>query len=142
MQGDAADATWDHSGSASLVFTSLGAACVIAAVAVLDLFIWDLRKCIYASVALMAVAVAYMTLLPRRRRRAVIVPPVSIEQDIEQLSKWVVFGVAFAFIIQTLVFGLTTGSLSRTVAAAVFKCLTWFFAIHLVSLRPLIAVQT
>ncbi|KAM3465216.1 hypothetical protein MY5147_000024 [Beauveria neobassiana] len=131
MQGDAADATWDHSGSASLVFTSLGAACVIAAVAVLDLFIWDLRKCIYASVALMAVAVAYMTLLPRRRRRAVIVPPVSIEQDIEQLSKWVVFGVAFAFIIQTLVFGLTTGSLSRTVAAAVFKCLTWFFAIHL-----------
>ncbi|EJP69983.1 capsule-associated protein CAP1 [Beauveria bassiana ARSEF 2860] len=139
MQGDAADATWDHSGSASLIFTSLGAACVIAAVAVLDLFIWDLRKCIYASVALMAVAVAYMTLLPRRRRKAVIVPPVSIEQDIEQLSKWVVFGVAFAFIIQTLVFGLTTGSLSRTVAAAVFKCLTWFFAIHLVSLSPLIA---
>ncbi|KAM3529987.1 hypothetical protein NHJ13051_001594 [Beauveria bassiana] len=131
MQGDAADATWDHSGSASLVFTSLGSACVIAAVAVLDLFIWDLRKCIYASVALMAVAVAYMTLLPRRRRRAFIVPPVSIEQDIEQLSKWVVFAVAFAFIIQTLVFGLTTGSLSRTVAAAVFKCLTWFFAIHL-----------
>ncbi|KAM3559370.1 hypothetical protein MY1884_003502 [Beauveria asiatica] len=131
MQGDVVDATQDDSGSASLVFTSIGAACVIAAVAVLDLFIWDLRKCIYASVALMGVAGAYMTLLPRRRRRAVIVPPVRIEQDVEQLSKRVIFGVAFAFIIQTLVFGLTTGPLLRTFAAAVFKCLTWFFAIQL-----------
>ncbi|KAM3556501.1 hypothetical protein ARSEF4850_005502 [Beauveria asiatica] len=131
MQGDVVDATQDDSGSASLVFTSIGAACVIAAVAVLDLFIWDLRKCIYASVALMGVAGAYMTLLPRRRRRAVIVPPVRIEQDVEELSKRVIFGVTFAFIIQTLVFGLTTGSLLRTFAAAVFKCLTWFFAIQL-----------
>lgn len=135
MQLDLADTTRGNSGSASPIFTSVSAASIIAAIAVLDLFMWNLEKLLYASVALLSVSLAYMTLLPQQRRKAVLVPPIRIEENVVQLSKYVVLGVAFVFVIQTLVFGLTTGSLLRTLATAVFKCLTWFFAIQLVR-RP------
>lgn len=137
MQLDSGDATRGSSRSASSILTSPLVACAIAAVAVIDLFVWNLEKIIYASVALVSISVAYLTLLPQRRRTSVIVPPVRIEENIEHVSKAVVMAAAFAFVIQTLVFGFTTGSVLRTFAVALFKCLSWFFAIHLVSLAVL-----
>ncbi|KAJ4145599.1 hypothetical protein LMH87_004445 [Akanthomyces muscarius] len=136
MQLDVADTMRGNLGSAMPIFTSLGAACVVAAVAILDLFIWNLEKVIYASVALVSVSVVYMTLLPQQRRKAVIVAPVRMEDNIEQLSKYVALSVGLVFIIQTLVFGLTTSSFPRILATAVFKCLAWFFAIQLTRDAP------
>lgn len=131
MRVDGAEATRGSSGSASPFLTSLVPASLVAAMTILDLFVWNMEKFIYASVALVSISVAYMTLLPQRRQKSGTMPHVRIEDNIEQLSKYVVLGVASVFIIQTLVFGLTTGSWLRTLAAAVFKCLTWFFAIQL-----------
>lgn len=132
MQLDVASTVRGNSGFAAPIFTSLGVTCVVAAVAILDLFVWNLERVMYAGVALVSVSVVYMALLPQQRRKAVIVPPVRMEENIEQLSKYVVFSVGLVFIIQTVVFGLTTGSFPRILAAALFKCLAWFFAIQLV----------
>lgn len=132
MQLDLSDPKRGNPGSLAPVFTSLAATSLTAAIAVLDLFIWNLEKIIFASLALVAAALAYMTLLPQRRRKSVLVPPVKLEQDIEQLSKCVVGGVLAIFVAQTLMFGFTRGPILRTVAAALFKCLTWYFAIQLV----------
>ncbi|EGX91472.1 Lipopolysaccharide-modifying protein [Cordyceps militaris CM01] len=126
----------------ALVPILLAAQRLVAAMTILDLFVWNMEKFIYASVALVSISVAYMTLLPQRRQKSGTMPHVRIEDNIEQLSKYVVLGVASVFIIQTLVFGLTTGSWLRTLAAAVFKCLTWFFAIQLsTAFRPLLHIS-
>ncbi|XWW96701.1 hypothetical protein V2A60_004678 [Cordyceps javanica] len=143
LQVDMADATRGGSArDAPAMLTSLAAACIIAAAAVLDLFIWNLEKFIYASLALTAISAAYMTLLPQRRRNGGVIPPVRVEEDIGQLSQSVLVGVASVFAIQTLVFGLTTGSLVRTLATGVFKCLRWFFAIQLTRDTPWTALPS
>ncbi|OAQ96711.1 hypothetical protein LLEC1_04918 [Akanthomyces lecanii] len=142
MQLDLADATQSNVGAATPIFTSLGAACIVAAIAVMDLFVWNLEKVLYASVALVSICVVYMTLLPQQRRKAVIVPPVRLEENIEQLSRYVVVGIGFVFVTQTLVFGLTTSPFPRILATAVFKCLAWFFAIQLTRDAPWTALPS
>lgn len=134
MQLDLGETTRGSRGTLAPLFTSLAATSITAAIAVVDLSIWDLEKLIYAAVALVAVLFAYMTLLPQRRRRSGSFPSVRMDEDIDQISKCVVLAIGAVFILQTVVFGLTMGPVLPTVAAAVFKCLSWFFAIQLVRL--------
>ncbi|OAA66162.1 Lipopolysaccharide-modifying protein [Cordyceps fumosorosea ARSEF 2679] len=129
----AADAT--RGNAPGPILTSIGVACIIAGVAVLDLFIWNLEKIFFASLALTAISVAYMVLLPHKRRQSCI-PTVRIEDNIHQLSKTVYRLVLFVLLLQTLVYGLPPLSVVRSVKTAVFKSLAWCFAIQLTRDAP------
>lgn len=132
MQQDRTDSARGNLWAVPHLFTSLRGTSATAAIAVLDLFICNLEKTIYATVALISTALAYVTLLPQRRRKSELVPSVRIEEDIDQLSRYAVIAVAIVFVIQTLVFDFTTGGLIGILVAAVLKSLTWLFMIQLV----------
>lgn len=124
----------DSSWFSSINHTLLGA-CLVALFQVFILSTWHVRDPTVPIVALFALAIVYIALLPGGATRTCLPTSINLDAASFPLSRRIVFLLLIALGIEYRVFGLRLGATAPILIRGVAKALSWIFMTRIV--RPL-----